>query len=105
MAALVILILLIQIVLGVLGKLLCVGRDSYMPLDESEPITFRRLENLQTDQHTFDSVERDDRTKMFKTYARITSVAEWRQMAAVLDRLFLVLFTIIVIILSFILIH
>ena len=105
MTTTVILILLMQIVLGVLGKLLCVERDSYMPLDESEPITFRRLENLQTDQHTFDAVERDDRTKMFRTYARITSVAEWRQMAAVLDRLFLVLFTIIVIILSFILIH
>ena len=76
-----------------------------MPLDDAEPIMFRRLENLQTDQHTFDSVERDDRTKMFKTYARITSVAEWRQMAAVLDRLFLILFAIIVIILSFLLTH
>ena len=76
-----------------------------MPLDDAEPIMFRRLENLQTDQQTFDSVERDDRTKMFKTYARITSVAEWRQMAAVLDRLFLILFAIIVIILSFMLTH
>ena len=76
-----------------------------MPIEDSEPVSFRPLENMNTDNQTFESMERDDRTKMFKTYARLTSVAEWRQVAAILDRLFLVLFTILVIVITFMLSH
>ena len=78
-----------------------------MPIEDSEPepVPFRPLENMNTDGQTFDSMERDDRTKMFKTYARLTSVAEWRQTAAILDRLFLILFTILVIVITFMLSH
>ena len=94
-----------QIVLEVLGKLLCIGRDPYILIDDGEPMNFRRLENMNNENDTFDSTDRGDKTRMFKSSARMTSIAEWRRLAAVLDRAFLVLFTIIVTVVSFLHVH
>ena len=90
-------------ILGLLGKLFCVKRDSFMPNVDVEP-TFRQLE-IMNDSQTSEQFERDDKARMFTNYAQITSVAEWRQIAAVLDRAFFVLFMILVIVVSFMLGH
>lgn len=104
----------LQVFLGVLGRILCIRRDSFMQ-DEPTPsshsdATFRRLDDMThaasdaTDVGggggVFDSAP-DDRAKMFRTYAQITSEAEWRQLAAILDRCFLILFSILVVVISF----
>ena len=74
-----------------------------MQIDDSDTMTFQPMQetNRDTQMHTFDSAERDDKSKMFSTYARVTSVAEWRQLAAILDRMFLILFTLLVVCISF----
>ena len=44
----------------------------------------------------------DDRQRMMRSYSRLTTTAEWRQLASVLDRLLFIIFAIVIILLAII---
>ncbi|ELT97538.1 hypothetical protein CAPTEDRAFT_176086 [Capitella teleta] len=91
-----------SVFLGVLGRLMCIRRDDYIPVEEAERPMHRVLE-LQADV-SLDS-DPNDHDNMMKSYSRLTTTAEWRQLAAILDRLLFFLLTISVIMVGISLAH
>ena len=41
------------------------------------------------------SMIEDDKQRMMQTYARLTTISEWRQLSVILDRLFFVIFLVV----------
>ena len=83
----------LQVFLGLFGRLLCVSRDPYVPMEELDVYSFRKLEDSQQDSDTMSTHSDHDRARIVKSYTRRTAISEWRQLSLVLDRIFLVLFT------------
>jgi hypothetical protein len=81
----------------VLGRLLCIRRDDYIPVEEAErPMVVR------SDGNGVDTGP-SEQDKMMRSYTRLTATAEWRQLAVVLDKLFFFIFTVMVILVAVIL--
>ena len=86
-------------ILGLCGRLMCVSRDDYMPLSGTGPEhSMRKLEVMSGGDGVVEGEEvgnrEDDREQILRNYAKCTQSADWKQLAAILDRLgFLVFFT------------
>jgi len=60
--------------------------------DQHASVNMRRLDTEGADPTPGDF---DDKQQMMQTYARLTTVSEWRQLAAILDRLLFLVFLIV----------
>ena len=82
--------LLPQVCLGILGRILCVSRDPFMPpADELKE---------SGDVGEMAAVGSDDRRQILSAPERLIHTAEWRQLAVLVDRVCLVLFMVVVIV-------
>jgi hypothetical protein len=83
-----------SVMLGGFGRLLCVKRETYMPLENMETPSMRKLEVMSDgDNNSID----DDRARIMQTSARAACISEWRQLAVILDRLLFLIFLVIAI--------
>ena len=83
---------------GALGRVLCVTKDAYVPVDSEPNMNMRRLEDLSAGPD-LDGSGHDDRSKIMADTRRQNIVSEWRRLAAIIDRL---LFLIYIVLLLFI---
>ena len=71
-----------------------------MPVESAEAgsVNMRRLDIMSDSESSPGGggfAAEDDKQRMMATYARLTTVSEWRQLAVVLDRLLLVCFLVV----------
>ena len=102
--------------LTALRRLVCVAEDAYLPLEDTEAVSFRSLEKalLPTTDNTRSEGSKLERD-VEEILSQINSLAlrntqvpvradvrtEWYKLAQVLDRLLAIVFTVIVIVYSF----
>ena len=81
-----------QVFLGFLSSLLCVSRDDHVE-DELTMDPVPVSSNIPIDLEST-----NDRAEIVRNPTQIKNTAEWRQLAAVLDRIFMFLFCVIVVV-------
>lgn len=84
-----------SIFLTCLGKVLCVSRQDYMPTSTTPGTNMRSLEVI--GDNPGESFADEDKAEIFRNFAQSSQMAEWRQLAVVIDRLCLLIYLVLVI--------
>jgi len=89
----------LQIILGPVAKLLCVSEDQYCdskddkPGDHANSVNLSDVENIQSDPA---AQSNEARSRELKIYLRRVAMSQWSQLAVVIDRIFIILYLLVI---------
>jgi len=93
----------VQIILGPVAKLLCVSENQYCDKDDDRPddhgnsVNLSDMENRPNDPA---AQSNEARSREMKVYLRRVAMSQWSQLAVVIDRFFIILYLLVIILLT-----